>query len=232
MYGALICNIASFFLEHANSNKSLIWRAGSQNSNNHLCKIYLQNVSFGKVHNFTVFLFNTVVFYPHSSYLEVQWGQDVRVLEFLRADSLFLFLRRDAFLPTQRNPCSFWRQSVGVRESANLQSKLQRLLLSCIASEKHTKVTLLHDHARTSWPPSSWNTVKGKSQGIPARQYGHKRESAQLWLASTKGRGQTVGHQSHIHKRWSPGLQSTVENHMTDTRQPGLKEPRKTYTHN
>lgn len=56
MYGALICNIALFFLEHVNSNKSLIRRAGSQNPNNHLCKLYLQNVSFWKVHHFTVFL--------------------------------------------------------------------------------------------------------------------------------------------------------------------------------
>lgn len=229
MYGALIFNVASFFLEDANSNKSLIWRAGSQNPNNHLCKICSD---FGKSIILLFFLLNTVVFKPHSSYLEVQWGQDVRVLEFSKAYGLFLFLCRDAFLPTQRNPCSFWRQSVGERESANPQSKLQLLLLSCTASEKHTEITLLHDHAQTSWPSSSWNTVKGKSHGIPARQYGHKRKSAQLWLAWTKGRGQTVGHQSHIHKRWSPGLQSTAENHMTDTRQPGLKEPRKTYNHN
>ncbi len=148
MYGALVCNIASFFLEHANSNKSLIWRAGSQNPNNHLCKIYLQNVSFWKVHNVTVCLIQ------HCGILSSQLllGGPMRTRCVCVGVLEFLFLRRDTFWPTQRNLCCFWRQSVGERESANPQSKRQRLLLSCTASEKHTKVTLLHDHAQTSWP--------------------------------------------------------------------------------
>lgn len=184
MYGALVCNIASFFLEHANSNKSLIWRAGSPNPNNHLCKIYLQNVSFWKVHNVNVFLIQ------HCGILSSQLllGGPMRtrcacvgVLE--GRQFISVPASRHVFANSAKPLQQEGRQSVGERESPNPQSKLQRLLQSCTASEKHTKVTLLHDHAQTSWPPSSWYTVKGKSHGIPARQYGHKRECAQLWSA-------------------------------------------------
>lgn len=72
--------------------------------------------AFGKSIILLFFLFNTVVFYPHSLLGGPMRTRCACVLEFSKADSLFLFLRRDAFLPTQRNPCSFWRQSVGERE--------------------------------------------------------------------------------------------------------------------
>lgn len=71
---------------------------------------------------------------------------------------------------------------------------------------KNTEVTQLTWSCSNFLAPRAAETVKRKSHGIPATQYGHKRECAQLWLAETKGRGQTVGHQSHIHKRWKPWI--------------------------
>lgn len=104
------------------------------------------------------------------------------------------------FCQLSENPAASWRQRAWVRGSANPQSKLQQLLPTSTASEKHKKSHTYMIMLELLGPRAA-ETVKRISHGFPATQYGHKRESAQLWLAETKGRGQTVGHQSHIHKR-------------------------------
>jgi len=52
------------------------------------------------------------------------------------------------------------------------------------------------------------------------------------WLKQKDG-DRPSGTRATSTKEENPGLQSTAENHMTDTKQPGLiQQPRKTYTHN
>lgn len=98
---------------------------------------------------------------------------------------------RRVFASSAKNPCSFWRQSVGERETQTHSQNFNRSYYPARPPEKHTESTHFHERASTFQPPSSLNAVKRKSHGIPTTQYVHKRESAQLWLAETKGRGQT-----------------------------------------
>lgn len=123
----------------------------------------------------------------------------------MKADSLFLFLRRNAFLLPQRNPWSFLETERGW-ERAQTHSQNFNSSYRPAQPLKNTKSHTLTWSCSNFLAPRAAETVKRISHGFPATQYGHKRDSAQLWLAETKGRGQTVGHQSHIHKRWKPWI--------------------------
>lgn len=159
---------------------------------------------FGKSIILLFFLYNTVVFYPHSLL-----GGPMRT----RCACVGVLEGRQFIsVPASRRIFANSAKPLQLLETERgwegVQTHSQNFNISYCPAQplKNTTDTHLHDHARSFWPPSSWNTVKRKSHGIPATQYGHKRESAQLWLAETKGRGQTVGHQSHIHKRWKPWI--------------------------
>lgn len=154
---------------------------------------------FGKSIILLFFLFDTVVFYPHSLL-----GGPMRTR---CACAVVLEGRQFISVPASRRifansakTLQLLGDRAWVSGSTNPQSKLQQLLPTSAASEKHKKSHTYMIMLELLGPRAA-ETVKRISHGFPATQYGHKRESAQLWLAETKGRGQTVGHQSHIHKR-------------------------------